>query len=1039
MTAHHSRAVGTLALLAVSCAVTVLHADGPPAKPTQKVDFNREIRPILTETCFACHGPDPKKRKADLRLDQRDAAIKHGALVPGKSVGTEMFDRLVSTEPGKLMPPAKSGKKLTPSQIELIRRWLNEGGHYADHWAFVPPKRAPLPAVKNAAWSRNPIDRFILARLEAEGLAPEPEADRVTLLRRVTLDLTGLPPTLAEVDAFLADQSPTAYEKVVDRLLKSPRYGEHMGRYWLDLARFGDTHGLHLDNYREMWPYRDWVIRAFNANKSYDRFLLEQLAGDLLPGAKTDDLVATGFNRAHVTTSEGGVISEEVHIQNVNDRVETLGTVVFGMTVVCSKCHDHKFDPLTMKDFYSLSAFFNSLEGNPLDGNAARHPPTISVPGPEQEAQLAAVDKKLQAARKDLAARAASFVYDDTQDAGEAEQAKRADHVWIDDQIPGGKVTVGGFNRALVFVTAPEPVHSGKRALKLTANGLAQFVLEGASPELEVGAGDKLFAHVYLDPNNPPQEIMLQWFTNNWLHRAYWGANKIDWGRDNSSERRSRGALPEAGKWVRLEVPIGQVGIKPGTRIQGWAFTQFGGTAYWDQAGINTQIPQGGGVFDTLASWVRAQRARKGAGLPADIQAIVQSDRAKRTPAQQKQLRDYFVQNAWRKSQTELAPLHQVVTALEAERAKIDQAIPVTYIFRETPTPRTAYILKRGEYDKRGDAVTREVPALMGTFPEGAPRNRLGLAQWVLAPANPLTARVAVNRYWQQVFGTGIVKTAEDFGLQGEPPTHPELLDWLAVEFRETNWDVKRLMKLLVTSAAYRQGSKLTPEKLARDQANRLLSRGTRYRLDAEAIRDQALFVSGLLVEKMGGPSVKPPQPPGLWEAVGYTSSNTARFTPDTGREKVHRRSLYTFWKRTSAPAAMTTMDAPSRESCTVRRERTNTPLQALLLLNDVQYIEAARALSERGLREGGKTDAERIGYLFRLVTGRRPHEKELAELTAALGDLRKEFARNPQGAQRLIRIGESKPDASLSAADLAAWTMLSNTLLNLDEVLNKG
>jgi mono/diheme cytochrome c family protein len=1011
------------AALVVAAALSLpsLRADGPASNPSAKLDYNRDVRPILTDACFACHGPDAKQRKADLRLDLRDAAVKHGALVPGNSAESELVRRLTTGEKNKLMPPVKSGKKLTPEQITTLRRWVDEGASYAEHWAYVPPRRPAPPAVKNQAWPRNAVDRFVLARLEQEGMKPSPEADKVTLLRRVSLDLTGLPPTPAEADAFLADPSPNAYEKVVDRLLKSPRYGEHMGRYWLDLARFGDTHGMHLDNYREMWPYRDWVITAFNKNLPYDQFVTKQLAGDLLPKPSLDDLVATGFNRAHVTTSEGGSITEEIHVRNVVDRVETTGTVMLGLTVGCARCHDHKYDPVSQKDFYSLSAYFNSLEGSPLDGNVARHPPTLRVPTPAQERQLADANRKVADARRELNDKAASLAYDDKLDANEPEKPKRGDFVWIDDAVPAGAKPEAPWT----FVK--QPVHSGALSLKMSVSGFGQHVFTGANPGLKVGAGDKLFAWVYLDPASPPKEIMLQWHTDTWRHRAFWGDNLVEFGNDNTDQRRRLGPLPEAGRWVKLEVPAKSVGLKPGLTITGWAFTQHGGTVYWDAAGLNTEVPQSGSTYDTLSAWVRAQRATKGAGLPANVQAILKLDRAKRTPEQSKELTAYFVQHAWSKSQPLLAPLRDKVRRLQAERDKLEESIPVTYIFRETEKPIQAYILKRGEYDQRGDKVGRAAPAFLARGP--APADRLGLARWLLAEENPLPARVAVNRFWQQVFGVGLVKTAEDFGVQGEPPSHPELLDWLAVEFRDSGWDVKRLMKLLVTSATYRQSAKATRAGLARDPANRLLSRGARHRLDAETLRDQALAVSGLLVEKLGGPSVKPPQPPGLWKAVAFVGSNTMNFVADTGPDKVHRRSLYTFWKRTAPPPQMSTFDAPSREACVARRERTNTPLQALLLLNDPQYVECAKALARRVLREKKTTD-ERLTYLFRLATCRVPDAAEKAELAMALVDLMTEYQRDPAAAKKLV--GEEKPDE-------AAWAMLASTVLNLDEVINKG
>jgi mono/diheme cytochrome c family protein len=1032
-----------LALATVSFAVGSAGAAGPG----RKVDYNRDVRPILSENCFACHGPDARQRKARLRLDTREgqlAEVRNGnyAVAPGKPDESELIVRVTEDDPLRRMPPGKTGKHLTPEQIDVLKRWVAEGGKWSAHWAFVAPTRPALPKVKDAAWPRNPIDHFILARLEAKGLRPSPEADKVTLIRRVTLDLTGLPATPAEVDAFLADNSPEAYEKVVDRLLGSSRYGEHMARFWLDAARYGDTHGLHLDNYREMWPFRDWVIGAFNRNLPYDRFLTEQLAGDLLPNATLDQVVASGFNRCHVTTSEGGSIDEEVYVRNIVDRVDTTGTVFLGLTVGCARCHDHKFDPVRQKDFYQLFAFFNSLDDKPLDGNAARYPPVALVPTAEQKAKLAQLDTKAAEVRRAIAEAAAKVHYDEGQDGKAAEQAKRAEYVWVDDGLPPGAVAAGpgGVNAKWEFVSGPEhPVLSGSKSVRRTASELGQVVLEKASPGLLVGPGDELFAFVYLDPSQPPRELMLQWHSDGWKHRAYWGENLVPWGKDGSGERRKIGSLPPAGKWVRLEVEAAKVGLKPGTVITGLAFTQYGGTVYWDRAGIVTAAPQGGSAFDTLSAWVRAQRALGGAGLPADVQAIVKAERDKRTEAQKKQLREYFIANAYSKTKATFGPLRRQLAEIEKERAAVEKQVPATLVSKERPQPRPAYVLKRGEYDQRGEPVGRELPAFLPPLPPGAPKDRLGLARWLLTPEHPLTARVEVNRLWQQVFGTGLVKTAEDFGSQGEPPSHPELLDWLAVEFREDGWDVKRMMKRLVMSAAYRQSSRVTPDRLAKDPDNRLLSRGPRFRLDAEALRDQALFVSGLLVEKVGGPSVKPPQPAGLWEAVGYTASNTAKFVADTGHEKVHRRSLYTFWKRTSAPPQMTTFDAPSRESCTVRRERTNTPLQALLLLNGKQYVECARALAERAMREGGESPEARLTWMFRRATARRPDAREAAELLTAYKEHLAEFARDADAAKKLIAVGETKPDATLNPSELAAWTMLANLLLNLDEVINKG
>jgi mono/diheme cytochrome c family protein len=1029
-------------------------ADGPSLSledaktKSRPVNFAREVRSILSDNCFACHGPDDKTRKAGLRLDTKDGAfakLKSGgvAIVAGKPDESDLIFRLESDDPELKMPPRKSGKKLTDQQIDLLRRWVEEGAAWTTHWAFEPPHKTDLPPVKNTAWARNPVDRFILARLEAEGLEPAAETEPTTLIRRVYLDLTGLPPTPSEVDAFLADRSGDAYEKVVDRLLDSPRYGEHMARFWLDAARYGDTHGLHLDNYREIWPYRDWVIKAFRDNKPFDQFVVEQLAGDLLPNPSLDQLVATGYNRCHVSTSEGGSIEEEVYVRNVVDQVDTNGTVFLGLTIGCARCHDHKYDPVRTKDYYQLFAFFNNIDGPALDGNAAQWAPIAKVPSPDQKAALDLADKKIAALRQTITAEVtrAAAAYDAKADAGQGEFVERQDFVWIDDALPPGASPQG--DGPWQFVARPDhPVHSGQTSLHVSAKGLKQRFFDNAARKLKLGEGDTLFAHVYLDPLEPPREIMLQWHTGGaWSHRAYWGENLIPWGKDGTPERLRAGDLPVTGKWVRLEINAKRLGLKPGTQIDGWAFTQQDGTAYWDRAGIETWTPQEGQAYSSLTAWIRARKADGGAGLPESIKAILKVERARRTKTQTQQLLEQYVEHGSdSKSRAVFEPLHARLAQLEQERSQVEKKIPTTLVFHEKGgEPKPAFILNRGEYDQRRDKVGRATPAFLSPLPPGAPVNRLGLARWLIAPDHPLTARVAANRFWLQVFGTGIVKTAEDFGSQGEPPSHPELLDWLAVQFREDGWDVKRFMKRLVMSATYRQGSRVTPRSLAKDLANRLLSRGPRFRLDAETLRDQALYLSGLLVEKVGGPSVKPPQPSGLWEAVAYTDSNTAHFKADSGAEKVHRRGLYTFWKRTSAPPQMTTFDAPSRESCTVRRARPNTPLQALMLLNEPQFVEASRALAERTLREAGPTTDERVTYMFRLATARQPDPKDLAELTATYQDFLAHYTRSTTAADELLKTGEAKPDPKYPPSELAAWTMIGNVILNLDEVLTKG
>lgn len=1016
------------------------------AAADEPIRFNRDIRPIFSDICFACHGPDEKERQTSWRLDQPDAALARledggFAIVPGKSAESVMYQRLTSADPDVRMPPPDYDKQLTDEQIELIRRWIDAGANFQQHWSFVAPVRPELPAVKDAAWPITPVDYFILAGLEQAGLSPEPEAGREALIRRVTLDLTGLPPTIAEIDAFLADTSPGAYERLVDRLLKSPRYGEHRTRYWLDAARYGDTHGLHLDNERSLWPYRDWVLQAFNDNMPFDRFTIEQLAGDLLPDPTRDQLVATGFSRCNVTTSEGGSIPEEYRVRYAVDRVETLGTVFLGLTIGCAVCHEHKFDPISQKEFYQLFAYYNNVDENPMDGNALLPPPVMKVPSPAQANTQQQLQAQIAAAEQQIRAELARIEYTDPNTAS-LEASSRREFVWFDDALPAGaRPESSGGQNGWQWVGPPDhPVVSGQQASTRTGQGTTQHFFTGAKQTLRIGSGDVLFAYVHLDPGNPPQEIMLQFNDGTWEHRAYWGENLIEFGQSDAPSRVPLGPLPKAGEWVRLEVPAEKVGLKPGAVLNGWAFTQFGGTVYWDKAGIVTETPQDAETFESLAVWLQVQQLTGGTALPQPLQGILKVQPAQRSPEQQRQLRDYFLEHACTATRPVFETLHKQLAGAKAGLEQLDKEIPGTMIMKELPQPRECYVLTRGEYDKpdKSQPVQPGVPAVFPSLPAGAPPNRLGLAQWLVDPGHPLTARVTVNRFWQQYFGTGLVKTSEDFGSQGEWPSHPELLDWLAREFIGTGWDVKRLHKMIVMSAAYRQSSRITPQKLARDPQNRLISRGPRFRMDAEMLRDQALHVSGLLVEQLGGKSVRPYQPPGIWEAVGYTTSNTARFAPDSG-EKLYRRSLYTFWKRTAPPPSMQTFDAPSRESCTVLRARTNTPLQALALMNDVQYVEAARKFAERVLKSAGPTVEERLALAFRAATARPPRADELAVLRGVLETHLAEYRGNPEAAGKLLAVGEAPRDAALDAAELAAWTMVANLILNLDETVTKG
>jgi hypothetical protein len=1030
----------------ITCGIAFYPADTPvkgedsgtKRADDARVHFNRDIRPILADNCYQCHGPDEKKRAAKLRLDTHEGAIaarKSGspAVVPGKSGQSSLVERIIAANNDERMPPVTTGKKLTPRQIALLKKWIDEGAEWQGHWAFIKAERPKPPAVKNEPYVRNPIDRFIIDRLEKEGLKPSGPADKITLLRRVTLDLTGLPPTLAEIDAFLADNSPNAYEKRVDQLLNSQRFGENMARHWLDLARYGDTHGLHFDNERVLWKYREWVINAYNRNLRFDQFVIEQLAGDLLPNATVEQRVATGFNRCNVTTNEGGSINDEVLVRYAVDRTETMATVFMGLTLGCAVCHDHKFDPITQKEFYSLYAFFNSAADAAMDGNILGPPPILKMPSAEQEAKLKSLNDQLAVVRKNITEALAKAEVPEPDPVGPPVPTQPREVVWIDDAAPAGAKLQGNWQ----FVTGPEhPVLSGKKSMRHSGTGITQFYFEGASPGLTLGEGDKLFAYVYLDPKSPPKTIMLQFNDGVWEHRAFWGDDMIPWGTSGAASRLAMGPLPKAGEWVRLEVAASKVGLKSGAVLNGWAFTQFDGTVYWDKAGVVTRTPQGGQSFASLAEWEAYEKAQSKSTTPQPVKDAVKIAADKRNDQQKKLIRDHYLEHVCPQTRPVFEPLHKELAALDKQQKDLEAAIPLTMVMSDLPTPREAFVLIRGQYDKKGDKVKPGVPSVFPQLAKDAPPNRLGLARWLTDPAHPLTARVAVNRYWQHYFGRGLVKTSEDFGTQGGWPSHPELLDWLAVEFIESGWNVKQLQKLIVMSATYQQASELSTELLKRDPENELLGRGPRFRLDAEVVRDSALFVSGLLKEQVGGRSVKPYQPPGIWEAIGFNGSNTREFKRDTGQE-LYRRSLYTFWKRTAPPPALMAFDAPSRENCVARRARTNTPLQALALMNDEQYVEASRLLAER-MMTAAATPAERLAYGFRQATARKPADAELKVLTKLYERQLENYRKNPEGAKKLLAVGEAKRNESLDVAEHAAYTMVANLILNLDEAITK-
>ena len=995
-------------------------------KAAEQVSFVREVRPVLSDKCFACHGPDAARREGGFRLDVRESALAEAdsglrPIVPGDPEKSELMRRIVSDDEFEQMPPPETHKSVSPQEAESIRRWIAAGAPWDVHWSLAPLRRPATPQDPDTPrefdeqWARNDVDRFVLRRLADEGLSPQPEATRAALLRRVSLDLTGLPPKPAQVEAFLNDTADDAYERLVDALLASPQYGEHLARYWLDAARYGDTHGLHLDNYREMWPYRDWVVRALNANMPFDQFVIEQIAGDLLPEADDQQLIATGFNRCHVTTNEGGSIAEEVYVRNVVDRVDTFGTVFLGLTVGCSRCHDHKFDPLTMDDYYSLFAYFNSLDGKAMDDNRKDPPPVLRAPTAEQRRQLAELEA--DAARLESQLSAEMPELDQRQLAWERELAALAQSASSESDAIVGKE---GGSHQLVLGTwySVGPFTGPVRYLKNR-----NFGPEGSEVDLQ------------------KQYKLSTGQQASWQQRPEWNDGQVHNDLPGAPAANYLYRTIQSAGAQQVELSLGSDdGIK--VYLNGKAILEnFAARgAAPDQEKLKLDLRAGANHllikiinFSGASGFYFAVTSDQPI-TPGSLVEIVQTPAPQRTPKQREALRSYF-RNSVSDSQ-EVVALRNELAAIRERRAAVDREVGATLIWRERSEPRPAFVLLRGEYDQRDKQVERCTPSALPPMAEDLSKDRLGLAKWLVSPDHPLTARVAVNRWWQQLFGVGLVKTADDFGSQGEAPSHPELLDWLASEFRAGGWNVKALVKQLVMSATYRQSSAASPELYRRDPENRLLARGPRFRLDAEVLRDQALSVSGLLVERLGGPSVKPPQPAGLWFAVGYSGSNTVRFAADEGDEKTHRRSLYTFIKRTAPPPQMSVLDGPSRESCVVRRERTNTPLQALLLLNDPQYVDAARALAERTLREGGDSVDQQAAFMFQLCLCRRPDVGEMAELLLAYYEELQHFTEHPESARELLHVDDA---TSADSAELAAWMISASTLLNLDEVVTKN
>jgi hypothetical protein len=1043
-----------LALAAFALGPAITGADEP------KLDFNRDVRPILSENCFQCHGFDENARQADLRLDIPESALadRDGvpAIVPGHPDRSEAWRRITSEDEVELMPPPDSHRVLTPAQKKILKRWIEQGAAYAKHWSFIPPVKAPPPGVSDKDWPRNEIDQFVMARLDLEKLAPSPEADRYTLIRRLTLDLTGLPPSTEEVEAFVSDARPDAYERLIDRLLASPHFGERMALDWLDAARYADTNGYSIDGGRHMWLWRDWVIDAFNRNLPYDEFLREQLAGDLLPGRTEAQLIATGFQRNNMNTHEGGTIPEE-NLTNYNvDRVKTLGEAILGLTLGCAQCHDHKFDPITQRDYYQLFAYFNTLSDIGLDGNGGVNSQpvfeakTVLQTGeePNLERQIAALQEKLAnpdpaaVARWESAERAAlnsrgkdlelhpvELLQISTPNIGKGFDIIAPNTVHI--TVPTGLLA---YDVSMRLPKLQQPItgvrivfHPDKSApdggLGYGALGDSHkntFVLTSFSASAESVPGDQVNLNILRDVSRVT--------ASTWLE-DYPPENVLD-------TRNENGWSPDRNKnphiTITFKEPIDsratpfmtvQINFGHGNNLIAARFEILAMTGVDD----GSTLPQ------EIIDIIQPPTEPAGSTELSVSKSPVAPD--ERTPAQQQKLRAYYSTHS-----PDTKPDRIALANLEERLTVLTKKFP-TMVMNVAEKPRDTFILKRGDYSQPTEKVTADTPAVLPKAPDGIPSNRLGLAQWVTMREHPLTARVFVNRIWQMLFGAGLVPTTADFGAQGQYPTHPQLLDWLAVDCIENGYDTKRLIRQIVTSATYQQSSTAPADLLARDPQNRLLARGPRFRLPAEFIRDAALKTSGLLVNRLGGPSVNPYTPGDLWREVshyGSTPATAQTFVQDHG-EKLYRRSLYTYWKRTLPPPNMAAFDAPNRETCVVARPITTTPLQALVLLNDVQFVEAARAFAERILAQRGADEIQKLRWAFYECVSRPPSDAELSVLTSALWRERTRYAADEASARDYLANGESPRNEKIPVTEHAAWSQVAALLLNVSESVTRN
>jgi Protein of unknown function (DUF1553)/Protein of unknown function (DUF1549)/Concanavalin A-like lectin/glucanases superfamily/Planctomycete cytochrome C len=1054
---HGVMAAECIKRIAIGMAIAILSAGfTAQAAENAPLEYDRDVRPILSENCFLCHGQDSKKRMAGLRLDSFENATAdrkgRAALSPSKPGDSLLYQR-ITAEPARRMPPVSSNRSLAPEQIAILKRWIEEGGHYTKHWAFIPPVRPAVPVALDPKWIKQPIDAFVLRRLQAEGLHPSPAASPETWLRRVSLDLTGLPASLAELDAFSKDvkaRGDAAYEAAADRLLASPAYGERMAMDWLDVARYADTHGFNNDAERSMWPWRDWVIRSFNRNMPYDRFITEQLAGDLLLNSTLDQRIATGFGRNHVINSEGGIIEEEYRVEYVADRVRTLGMAWLGLTLECAHCHDHKFDPITQRDHYRFAAFFNNIAEIGEDGRVANAAPFVSAPTDEQKKRMDALQGAIDKLSKKVDLR---------------------EKAWTPNGNDSRTSTMRKVEApAQVLCDAPSGLDLASPAC---------LTRDATSKEVPISKRDSFTFSAWIDPSASDADVALL-STANYAEppaavtygsgieiRLVNGELEFRFSQrfpGYSIQVRSQGANLSPGQWRQVALVYeGDTGKTAMRAHASWVRMFVDGDEMPTQV-FNDDLPlpdasgskpvhakfrigwdngpksaRFGGQLGEVAAWNRALSA-------AEINALFESRAlpyaATRQLARQASAMDrgWLRQAQIRESDPVFANDADKLRTLRAELLALRRDAPTVMVMQERTEPREAHILIRGSYDAPGEKVEAGVPEeLLGAWPAGALKNRLGLAEWLTKPDNPLTARVVVNRFWQQLFGEGLVKTSDNFGMQGEWPSHPELLDWLAREFIDSGWNVKALMKRIVLSATYRQDSSASPELFARDPENRLLARGPRFRLPAETLRDQALEISGLLKQRVGGPSVFPYQPADLYKGIVVAASYPGTTWVESKGDDLYRRSMYIFWKRTVPHPTMNVFDAPDREVCIVRRSITNTPLQALTLLNDPIFVEAARKLAERAIHEGGSTARTRLAFAFRLATGRTPGERELGILLASFDKMFSAYRLDEKGARALVSVGASTSDPSIPIDVLAAYTAVTNIILNMDETITKS